>query len=48
MEEVEGFKSLGVWFERKLHDNVHLKRVANKARVGWKDDMDDREWTGGR
>ena len=31
MEEVEEFKYLGVWFDRKLRSNVHLEKMANKA-----------------
>ena len=38
MEEIEEFKHLGVWFDRKLQGNVHLKKMANKAK----------EWVGNR
>ena len=31
MEEVEEFKYLGVLFEKKLRDNVHLEKMANIA-----------------
>ena len=36
MEEVEEFKYLGVWFDRKLRGNVHLEKIVKKAeeRVG--------------
>ena len=48
MEEVEEFKYLGVWVDRKLRDNVLLEKVAKKGRrVDWKGDMDERsEWEG--
>ena len=29
--EVEEFKYLGLWFDRKLCGNVHLEKMANKA-----------------
>ena len=32
MEEVEEFKYLGVWFDRKLRGNVHFDNMANKAK----------------
>ena len=31
MEEVEEFKYLRVWFDRKLRGNVHLEKMANMA-----------------
>ena len=31
MEEVEEFKYLGVWFDWKQQDNVHLEKMANEA-----------------
>ena len=31
MEEVEEFKNLGVWFDRKLRGNVHLEKMKIKA-----------------
>ena len=31
MGDVDGFKYLGVWFERKLRGNVHLEKMENKA-----------------
>ena len=31
MEEVEEFKYLGVWLDRKLQGNVHLEKMENKA-----------------
>ena len=32
MEEVEKFKNLDVWFDRKLQGNVHLEKMVNKAK----------------
>ena len=31
MEEVEEFKYLGVWVDRKLRGNVQLQKMAKKA-----------------
>ena len=31
MEEVEEFKYLGVWFDRKQRGNVHSEKMVNKA-----------------
>ena len=31
MEEVEEFKSLSVWFDRKLRGKIHLEKMPNKA-----------------
>ena len=31
MEEVEEFKYLGVWFDRKLRGNFHLEKMGNKV-----------------
>ena len=48
MEEVEKFKYLGVWFERKLRSNVHFEDGKSGRRVGWKGDVDvQSEWTSG-
>ena len=32
MEEVEEFKYLGVWFNRKLRGIVHIEKMVNKAK----------------
>ena len=34
MEEVDECKYLGVWFDRKLRGNVHLKKMANRQKSG--------------
>ena len=34
MEELEEFKYLGVWFNKKLRGNVHLEKMLNKAGSG--------------
>ena len=31
MEEVESFKYLGVWFDRRLRGNVQLEKMVEKA-----------------
>ena len=48
MEEVEEFKYLGVWFDRKLRGNVYLRRWRIRQKMHWKGDVEVRsEWTGG-
>ena len=49
VEEVEEFKYLGVWVERKLRGNVELEKMAKKGRrVDWEGDMDEQSvWAGG-
>ena len=34
MEELEEFKHLGVWFDKKLRGNVHLEKMLNRAESG--------------
>ena len=41
MEEVEEFKYLGVWVDRKLCGNVQLEKMAKGRRVDWKGDIDE-------
>ena len=42
MEEVEEFKYLGVWVDRKLRGNVQLEKMAKRGRrVDRKSDMDE-------
>ena len=31
MEDVEEFKYLGGWFDRKQQGNIHLEKMVNKA-----------------
>ena len=50
VEEVEEFKYLGVWVDRKLRGNVQLEKIAKKKgrRVYWKGDMHEQsKWAGG-
>ena len=35
MEEVEEFKYLGVWVDRKLRGNVQLENMAKKKAEEW-------------
>ena len=48
VEEIEEFKYLRVWVDRKLRGNVQLEMPKKGRRFDWKSDMDEQsEWAGG-
>ena len=48
VEEVEEFKYLGLWVDRKLRGNVQLEKMLKRQKSGFEGDMDEQsEWAGG-